>query len=298
MNKILLFTILAVILLSVSFTSVSALSPENEKKLNDKLKSLEKKIKELVAENTKLKSENTKLKSENTKLKSENTKLKSENTKLKSEKPQTTPQVKPQTTLQPTQKESASPTSTPKLESGKQYDLNSETCKAINGIWEGTTPSTAGSTAIGTVGNCKMFVDSELKSNMLIPENVLLLITDQSIFTNSGKITIKDNGGIGIGGKLINNGKINVDTIATVAILNIGEIQNNESGKIWITNSFGIGIDNTDGLLHNSGKITIDNKRDAIGIDNYSGKIVFNGIMCGISTTPFEMGNEMKIDPC
>ena len=83
MNKILLFTILAVILLSVSFTSVSALSPENEKKLNDKLKSLEKKINELVAENTKLKSESNKSKSENFKLKNENTKLKSENTKLK-----------------------------------------------------------------------------------------------------------------------------------------------------------------------------------------------------------------------
>ncbi|MSS86566.1 MAG: cell division protein ZapB, partial [Nitrosopumilus sp.] len=78
-----LFTILAVILLSVSFTSVSALSPENEKKLNDKLKSLELKIKELVAENTKLKSENAKVKSEITKLKTENTKLKTENTKLK-----------------------------------------------------------------------------------------------------------------------------------------------------------------------------------------------------------------------
>ena len=67
LNKILLFSILAVILLSVSFTSVSALSPENEKKLNDKLKSLELKIKDLLAENTKLKTENTKLKNLSTK---------------------------------------------------------------------------------------------------------------------------------------------------------------------------------------------------------------------------------------
>ena len=78
MNKIILFSILAVILLNVSFTSISALSPENEQKLNDKLKSLEKQIKELIAENTKLKTENTKLKTENTKLK-------------------TTPQTTPQT---------------------------------------------------------------------------------------------------------------------------------------------------------------------------------------------------------
>ena len=61
MNKILIVSILAVILLGVSYTSVSALSPENEKKLNDKNKALEKQIKDLVAENTKLKTENTKL---------------------------------------------------------------------------------------------------------------------------------------------------------------------------------------------------------------------------------------------
>ena len=88
MNKIILVTILTVILLTVSFTSVSALSPENEKKLNDKIKSLEKKIKDLFAENTKFKIENTKLKTENTKLKPENTKLKTI--------PQTTPQINTQ----------------------------------------------------------------------------------------------------------------------------------------------------------------------------------------------------------
>ena len=55
--------ILSVVLLSVSFTSISALSPENE--LNDKIKSLEKKIKELLAENTKLKNDIVKLKTEN-----------------------------------------------------------------------------------------------------------------------------------------------------------------------------------------------------------------------------------------
>ena len=84
MNKILLFTILAVILLSVSFTSVSA-SPESEQKLMDKIKSLEKKIKDLLSESAKIKKENYKLKSENAKVKDENAKLKSENTNLKSE---------------------------------------------------------------------------------------------------------------------------------------------------------------------------------------------------------------------
>ena len=91
MNKILLFTILAVILLSVSFTSVSALSPENEKKLNDKLKSLELKIKELVAENTKLKSENAKVKMENIKLKTPPV-----NTTPKTPPVDTTPKTPPQ----------------------------------------------------------------------------------------------------------------------------------------------------------------------------------------------------------
>ena len=61
MNKILVFTILAVILLSVSFTSISA-SPETEQKLIKKIKVFEIKIKNLLAENTKLKTENTKLK--------------------------------------------------------------------------------------------------------------------------------------------------------------------------------------------------------------------------------------------
>lgn len=69
MKKIIVISILAVVLLSVSFTSISATSPENE--LNDKIKSLEKKIKELLAENTKLKTENTKLKSDIVKLKTE-----------------------------------------------------------------------------------------------------------------------------------------------------------------------------------------------------------------------------------
>ncbi len=62
-------SIVIVILLSVSFTSISA-SPETEQKLNDKIKSLEKKIKDLLAKNTKLKTENTKLKTENIKLES------------------------------------------------------------------------------------------------------------------------------------------------------------------------------------------------------------------------------------
>lgn len=96
MNKILVISILAIILLSVSFTSISALSPENELKLNDKIKSLEKKIKDLFAENTKLKNDIVKLKTENTKLKSENTKLKSENAQSKSQiKPQTTQKQSP-----------------------------------------------------------------------------------------------------------------------------------------------------------------------------------------------------------
>ena len=89
MNKIILFSILAVILLSVSFTSVSALTPENEQKLIDKIKSLEKKIKDLFAENTKLKTENTKLKTENTKLKTE--KLKPDTVKAKAENSQPKP---------------------------------------------------------------------------------------------------------------------------------------------------------------------------------------------------------------
>ena len=74
MKKIIIISILAVALLSVSFTSISALSPENE--LNDKIKSLEKKIKELLAENTKLKTENTKLKNDIVKLKTENSQAK------------------------------------------------------------------------------------------------------------------------------------------------------------------------------------------------------------------------------
>ena len=82
MRKIILVTLLTVILLTVSFTSVSALSPENEQKLNDKIKSLEKKIKDLFAENTKLKNDIVKLKTENTKLKTENTKLKTDNGKF------------------------------------------------------------------------------------------------------------------------------------------------------------------------------------------------------------------------
>ena len=86
MNKIILFSILAVILLSVSFTSISA-SPETEQKLTEKIKTLEKKIKNLLVEITKLKTENNKLKAENDKLKAEN-KLKTENTKLKT-KPNT-----------------------------------------------------------------------------------------------------------------------------------------------------------------------------------------------------------------
>ena len=86
MNKILVISILAVILLGVSFTSISALTPENEQKLNDKIKSLEKKIKDLLAENTKLKTENTKLKTENTKLKTE--KLKTDTIKAKAENSQ------------------------------------------------------------------------------------------------------------------------------------------------------------------------------------------------------------------
>ena len=69
MKKILVISILAIVLLSVSFTSISALNPENELKLNDKIKSLEKKIKELLADNTKLKAENTKLKAENSQSK-------------------------------------------------------------------------------------------------------------------------------------------------------------------------------------------------------------------------------------
>ena len=69
MKKILVISILAVILLSVSFTSISALTPENEQKLNDKIKSLEKKVKDFFAENTKLKNDIVKLKTENTKLK-------------------------------------------------------------------------------------------------------------------------------------------------------------------------------------------------------------------------------------
>lgn len=72
MKKIIVISILAVVLLSVSFTSISALTPENEQKLNDKIKSLEKKIKELLVENTKLKTENTKLKTDIVKLKTEN----------------------------------------------------------------------------------------------------------------------------------------------------------------------------------------------------------------------------------
>jgi regulator of replication initiation timing len=81
LNKILVISILAVILLSVSFTSISALTPENEQKLNDKIKSLEKKIKNLFAENTKLKTENTKLKTE--KLKTDTVKAKAENSQPK-----------------------------------------------------------------------------------------------------------------------------------------------------------------------------------------------------------------------
>ena len=107
MNKILLFTILAVILLSVSFTSVSA-SPESEQKLMDKIKSLEKKIKDLLSESAKIKKENYKLKSENAKVKDENAKLKSENTNLKSENAN----LKTSSTQSTTPKESTQSTTT------------------------------------------------------------------------------------------------------------------------------------------------------------------------------------------
>ena len=83
LNKIILVTLLTVILLTVSFILVSALSSENEKKLNDKIKSLENGVKELEDEINRLKSENTKLKSES--------KVNTENAKLKSEKPITQP---------------------------------------------------------------------------------------------------------------------------------------------------------------------------------------------------------------
>lgn len=65
-NVVIGFVVITV-LLGVSFTSISALSPENE--LNDKIKLLEKKIKDLLDENTKLKNENTKLKNENSQSK-------------------------------------------------------------------------------------------------------------------------------------------------------------------------------------------------------------------------------------
>jgi hypothetical protein len=74
LNKIIIFSILAVILLSVSFTSISA-SPETEQKLIDKIKTLEKKITGLLAENTKLKTENTKLKTKQSDVPKPNTAL-------------------------------------------------------------------------------------------------------------------------------------------------------------------------------------------------------------------------------
>ena len=107
MNKIILFTILSVILLSVSFTSVSA-SPESEQKLMDKIKSLEKKIKDLLSESAKIKKENYKLKSENAKVKDENAKLKSENAKVKDENAN----LKTSSTQSTTPKESTQSTTT------------------------------------------------------------------------------------------------------------------------------------------------------------------------------------------
>ena len=176
---------------------------------------------------------------------------------------------------------------------GKSFDLNSETCKTIKGVWEGIRPSLSEFTLSNTMGTCRISLESQLKSDVImnISKDVNLKIYS---FTNSGTITVKDSGHILIQkeGKLINNGKItlgyNGKGEADESMFNEGTLNN--FGSIVVSNTSEEGINNR-GTINNSGTITINNRNSewgTTGINNYFGIIKnnLNGkIMIGSSGT-------------
>ena len=164
---------------------------------------------------------------------------------------------------------------------GKSFDLNSETCKTIKGVWEGIRPSLSEFTLSNTMGTCRISLESQLKSDVImnISKDVNLKIYS---FTNSGTITVKDSGHILIQkeGKLINNGKItlgyNGKGEADESMFNEGTLNN--FGSIVVSNTSEEGINNR-GTINNSGTITINNRNSesiTTGINNYFGIIKNN----------------------
>ena len=202
---------------------------------------------------------------------------------------------------------------------GKLFDLNSKTCKTINGVWEGTRASLSELKASETKGYCYISGDSKLRSNQImnIPLDVKLVYEYK--FTNSGTIT---NSGLISAIIFENYGTITTNGEGT--IMNFGKFLNNESGKIIMNNKNSIGFFNDeDGLIDNRGIITINTINDnwvygiwnkghiensvssKIIINNVEGYGIFNdedysftydGIICGISTNAFNP--PMKIDKC
>ena len=202
---------------------------------------------------------------------------------------------------------------------GKLFDLNSKTCKTLNGKWEGIRASLSELKASETKGNCYISGDSKLRSNQImnIPLDVELVYEKK--FTNSGTIT---NSGIIAGIIFENYGTIT--TNGEGRIMNFGKFLNSESGKIIMNNKNSIGFFNDeDGLIDNRGIITINTINDnwvygiwnkghiensvssKIIINNVEGYGIFNdedysftydGIICGISTNAFNP--PMKIDKC
>ena len=161
------------------------------------------------------------------------------------------------------------------------FDLNSETCKTLKGVWEGIRPSLAEFTISNTMGTCRISLESQLKSDMImnISKDVNLKIYS---FTNSGTINVDGNGHILIQkeGKFVNNGKItlgyNSYTDADESMFNEGTLNN--FGSIVVSNTTQDGINN-EGTINNSGTITINNRNSetsTTGIKNYFGIIKNN----------------------